>query len=136
MRVVPNSHHKTALPHKFTDSPQNALARGQEISVEVDESEADDLVLSPGEFSLHHPSIIHGSRPNTSTMPRIGIALRYIPAQVRQHVTDPLAMLVRGNDTYSHFDLIPPPTSSDLDEIARLRKNCVRRVYGNLSSVE
>ena len=136
MRVVPNSHHQTDLPHKFTDSPQNALARGQEISVEVDESEADDLVLSPGEFSLHHPSIIHGSRPNTSTMPRIGIALRYIPAQVRQHVTDPLAMLVRGNDTYSHFDLIPPPTSSDLDEIARLRKNCVRRVYGNLSSVE
>ena len=136
MRVVPNSHHKTDLPHELTDSPQNALARGQEISVEVDESAAVDLVLAPGEFSLHHPSIIHGSRPNTSTIPRIGIALRYIPAQVRQHVDDPLAMLVRGNDAYSHFNLIPPPASSDLDEIARLRQTCVERVYGNLSSVE
>ena len=40
------------------------LSRGQEIEVEVNEDEAVDIVLQPGEMSLHHVKLIHGSNAN------------------------------------------------------------------------
>ena len=43
------------------------------------------------------------------------VALRYIPTHVRQTKVRDSAMLVRGVDTYHHFDPEPRPRS-DLDE--------------------
>lgn len=76
---------------------------------------AADIVLQPGEMSLHHVLIVHGSRPNASADRRIGYAIRYIPTRVRQ-VAGPRdsATLVRGRDAFGHFDLEPPP-AADLD---------------------
>ena len=75
------------------------------IMVEVDESQAVELPLQPGEMSLHHVRLIHGSEPNPSGKRRIGFAIRYLPTYVRQAVGGrDSAMLVRGVDTYGHFD--------------------------------
>ena len=41
-------------------------------------------MLQPGEMSLHHVLIVHGSEPNTRRSPRIGFAIRYVPTDVRQ----------------------------------------------------
>src|SRR5712692_4073503 len=60
MRVVPGSH-RTPVPHA-----DNLHTRGQEVMVEVDESQAVDIVLQPGEMSLHHVLIVHGSGANPS----------------------------------------------------------------------
>jgi hypothetical protein len=109
MRVVPGSHRRQA-PHVDTFHPDNLLSRGQEIAVDVDERQAADIVLQAGEMSLHHVLIVHGSRPNTSGDRRIGFAIRYVPTRVRQlsDVRDS-ATLVRGRDTFGHFDLEPRP---------------------------
>ena len=114
MRVIPGSHLGQAA-HVDTFHPDNLLSRGQEIAVDVDEAEAADIVLEPGEMSLHHVLIVHGSAPNASADRRIGYAIRYIPTRVRQ-VAGPRdsATLVRGQDAYRHFDLEPPP-GADLD---------------------
>src|SRR5215472_18670298 len=72
--------------------------RGQEIVVEVDHSKAVRLDLEPGEISLHHVRLVHGSRPNTSDDRRIGFAIRYIPTYLRQLFGDDSASLVRGED--------------------------------------
>lgn len=110
MRVVPGSHKAGMLPQTDTYDPENALSRGQEIAVEVEESEAIGLILQPGEMSLHHIGIVHGSKVNTSGQPRIGIAVRYItPEVVQDQVEHPLAMLVRGSDDSNHFEHLPPP---------------------------
>lgn len=114
MQVIPGSHRSQA-PHVDTFHPANLLSRGQEIAVEVDEGQAADIVLEPGEMSLHHVLIVHGSRANTSSDRRIGYAIRYIPTRVRQ-VAGPRdsATLVRGHDAFGHFDLEPAP-AADLD---------------------
>lgn len=114
MRVIPGSHRSQAA-HVDTFHPDNLLSRGQEIAVDVDEDEAADIVLEPGEMSLHHVLIVHGSRPNPSADRRIGYAIRYIPTRVRQ-LAGPRdsATLVRGRDAFGHFDLEPPP-AADLD---------------------
>jgi chlorinating enzyme len=108
MRVVPGSQAK-AFEHRDTFHKDNLLTRGQEISVEVDEDQAADITLEPGEMSLHHVGIVHGSDPNTSDIPRIGFAVRYIASHVRQTGGRTTATLALGEDTHGHFDLEPRP---------------------------
>jgi len=117
MRVMPGTHTKEQIPHVDTFHRDNLLSRGQEIAVDVDEMQAVDVLLAPGEFSLHHIKLVHGSAPNRSADRRIGYALRYIPTHVRQTKVRDSAMLVRGVDTYRHFDPEPRPRQ-DLDEAA------------------
>ena len=109
MRVIPGTH-GDQVGHRDTYNKDNLLTRGQEIAVEVDESKAVDLVLEPGEMSLHHVRLFHGSEPNRSDDRRIGYAIRYIPTTVRQ-VIGPKdgATLVRGVDRFHHFEHEPSP---------------------------
>ena len=118
MQVIPGSHKIDQLPHVDTFHKDNLLSRGQEIAVEVDRSKAVGLALHPGEISLHHIKLVHGSDANRSNDRRIGLAIRYIPTYVRQTKVRDSAMLVRGTDKYHHFDAEPRP-QADLDEGAR-----------------
>jgi ectoine hydroxylase-related dioxygenase (phytanoyl-CoA dioxygenase family) len=112
MRVVPGTHTLQQLPHRETFAADNLLSRGQEIAVDVDPSKAVDIVLAPGQMSLHHVLLVHGSEPNSSDHRRIGFAIRYVPTYVRQltGVRDS-ATLVRGTDEYDNFVLEPAPVS-------------------------
>jgi non-heme Fe2+,alpha-ketoglutarate-dependent halogenase len=112
MRVVPGSQ-KQKLAHCDTFAEDNLLSRGQEIEVLVDDAQALDVVLAPGEMSLHHVQIVHGSEPNNSDIRRIGFAIRYLPAHVHQanRETRGTATLVHGVDNYGHFDLEHAPQS-------------------------
>ena len=114
MRVLPGSHRGPALKQRDTFAPDNALSRGQEIEVTVDEAQTVDLALEPGQMSMHHLWIVHGSDANRSDVPRVGLAIRYVAAQVRQRDgSRPLAMLVRGENRHGHFTLAERPTRND-----------------------
>jgi non-heme Fe2+,alpha-ketoglutarate-dependent halogenase len=132
MQVMPGTHTGGQLPHTDTFDEANALARGQEIAVEVDDANAVTLTLEPGEMSLHHIGVVHGSKPNRSKEPRIGFAVRYIAAEVRQDASDPMAILVRGEARHGGFELLDPPATSDPAGIDARRKEIIARMYGNL----
>jgi len=117
MKFWPGSHLRNQLEHRDTFAHDNLLSRGQEIAVDVPEGEGIDVPLKAGEMSLHHVLLVHGSGPNTTGDRRIGFAIRYIPPHVRQLKVRDSAMLVRGKDSYGHFDLEPEPRR-DLDEAA------------------
>ena len=105
MRVIPGSHMLEQVAHRDTFSPDNLLSRGQEVMVDVDERQAVMMPLRAGEMSLHHVRLIHGSDPNPWDLRRIGFAIRYIPTTVRQVAgSHDHATLVRGVDTYGHFE--------------------------------
>ena len=112
LRVVPGTQNRDQLAHRDTFASHNMLSRGQEVAVDVDATQAVSIVLQPGEFSLHHVRIVHGSEPNRADWPRVGFAIRYIPTDIRQlsEVRDS-ATLVRGHDAFGHFDLEPAPKS-------------------------
>jgi hypothetical protein len=78
------------------------------------------MALPAGSFSLHHELAVHRSAPNRAAHRRVGIGLNYLPTHVR--VNSPIrlnAMLVRGRDSYGHFDLIdPPPAERDAAALA------------------
>lgn len=109
MKVIPGTHLADQIPHRDTYSENNLLTRGQEVAVEVDQSQAVSCNLQPGEMSLHHVRLIHGSEANTSPRRRIGFAIRYIPTYVRQVEGADSATLVRGVDTFNTFEHEPQP---------------------------
>ena len=134
MRVIPGSHKRTHLPQRDTFNEDSALTRGQEISVEVDETKAVDFVLQPGQISLHHLWIVHGSKANLSDIPRIGLAVRYVSTRVKQEGSDvPFAMLVRGHDAYGHFRLNDRPTRNDGMAGEGMHGEVLQRVYAGIA---
>lgn len=110
MRVIPGSHKRGLLSHADSRDDSNMLFRGERIAA-VDESLAEDLVLRPGEMSLHHSTLIHGSNPNASDEPRIGFIVRFVTSRIRGRER-PL-MRVRGDADCAHLSLAPPPAEAD-----------------------
>jgi ectoine hydroxylase-related dioxygenase (phytanoyl-CoA dioxygenase family) len=115
MRVAAGTHLIEQLPHQDTFAANNLLTRGQEVMVDVDPARIVNIELQPGEFSLHHVRIVHGSDPNNADYRRLGFAIRYVPTYLKQ-IAGPRdsAVLVRGVDNYHHFDYEPRPRA-DLD---------------------
>ena len=115
MEVIPGTHLLSQVPHRDTFAKDNMLTRGQEVAVEVDATKAVTIELKPGEMSLHHVLLVHGSAPNPSDVRRIGFAARYIPTSVKQLSGErDSATLVRGTDVHGHFEPEPRATR-DLD---------------------
>ena len=114
MGFIPGTHTRDQIPHRDTFAKNNLLTRGQEVAVDVNESEAVTIELQPGEMSLHHVRLVHGSPPNPSNDRRIGFAIRYIPTSVAQVAGDDSATLVRGIDRFNHFQDEPRP-ATDMD---------------------
>jgi hypothetical protein len=120
MQVVPGTH-RAQVEHVDTFADANLLSRGQEVRVEVRPEEVVPVVLQPGQMSLHHVLIFHGSEPNTADCRRVGFAIRYIPTHVRQlNAPRESATLVRGVDRHGYFDLESAP-EADMhpDAVAR-----------------
>jgi ectoine hydroxylase-related dioxygenase (phytanoyl-CoA dioxygenase family) len=84
VKIVPGSHKNVIEDMRSTDA--NDLF-GSEISVDVDEETAVDMVLQPGDVEVHHPLLFHGSTANTSPNRRAGLTIRYIPTSTR--ITSP-----------------------------------------------
>jgi len=128
MRVVPGTHKLDVVAHRDTFGANNMLSRGQEVAVDVDEAQAVNIVLKPGEMSLHHTKIVHGSNANLSARPRQGFAIRYIAPTVRQAKgAEDSVMLVRGQDRFRHFQYDPEPAADyDVDALPAYEAICAR----------
>ena len=110
MRVIPGSHARGRLPHARTAADEdNMLANGMEVASGADEGRASDVSLAPGQMSLHHIYLVHGSRPNLSDRERVGYAVRYIATEEKQALPHHAAVLARGRDDYGHYELSGGP---------------------------
>ena len=125
MSMIPGSHHKDIQPHQDTYGADNILTRGQEVT-NVDASLAVDLILKPGQMSLHHAMTIHGSQPNQSQdKRRIGFALQsFMPAGARQTIGHNNWSPARGNCTQGgHHYLARPKYDMDTHGITARDKS-------------
>lgn len=109
LKVVPKSHELGQLAHVNTHAADNMLFFGQTAELDIDPAQVVDLELDPGQMSLHHMAIVHGSQPNASDTPRMGVVLRFMAPWVRQTKGPDSATLVRGSDRFGHFEHEPRP---------------------------
>lgn len=116
MRFVAGSHKQQIVPHVDSFAENNLLSRGQEIAVEVDDAQAENVVLDTGQASLHHGHLFHSSHPNGTDDRRIGVAIRYITPSMKQKTGDrSLVAHVSGEDRFDHFTVAPSPEGRLLD---------------------
>ncbi len=113
VRVLPRTHLGEGFVHTETHAADNLLARGQSIEG-TDDSNAVDMALKAGQFSLHHERLVHGSAPNTSDGRRLGMSFTFLPTRVRCLIEGRTAMLMRGGDEYGHWGADREP-ERDLD---------------------
>jgi hypothetical protein len=109
MRVLPGTHTGGIRKHVETRHEDNMLSRGQSVE-DLDPSIAREVLLEPGEFSLHHGVALHSSEPNLSDDRRIGFAWMVIPTYVRSTLGRRRATLMSGEDRHKHWDHDPIPT--------------------------
>lgn len=111
MRFVTGSHRNGQVTHNDTYGLDNLLSRGQEIAVDYDPADEVAVELDPGEMSLHHGHMFHGSGPNRTDTRRLGLVIRYVTPAVEQAVaTRDYGLLVRGANRTSSLITVAPPT--------------------------
>ena len=117
MRILVGSHLGPDLRHEDTYHDDNMLTRGQSIAG-IDETKAVNLELQTGECVAFAFRIAHASHLNSSDERRIGLAIRYLPPDARQTITEKdSAALVRGEDRFGYFEHEPRPCE-DFDPVA------------------
>jgi len=102
MRMVPGTHTAPLVEHVDTYGEDNMLTRGQTVP-DVDEDVTVPVPLKPGQLSLHHPRVVHGSGPNRSAERRVGFAIQsYISPAVEQVIGKIWVQTARGTDYGGH----------------------------------
>ena len=112
MYMWPESHLEGQRDHVDTYGEDNLLTRGQTV-MDVPEDKIVPVELRPGQLSVHHPWVVHGSGHNVSNQRRVGFAIQsYIGPEVEQQLGKTYAQLARGHDDYNHHFLVPRASGS------------------------
>lgn len=109
MRVIPRTHTLDLQAMQERSDVENVLGSAIDTRF-VDETQAVDVILAPGDVSIHHPNIVHGSEANQSANWRMGLTLRYIPTSTR--ITKPdtgCPFLLRGDAVAGVNHYLPRP---------------------------
>ena len=97
MRVIPGSHRQGIVSHlPFSDDTNMLKNRGVEVKISPSKNQIREIVLKPGEMSLHDGSLIHQSNPNQTMQKRIGFIVRFVTPLLKNISGSPL-LQVRGN---------------------------------------
>ncbi|MEE2957499.1 MAG: phytanoyl-CoA dioxygenase family protein [Actinomycetota bacterium] len=119
--MVSGSHREGIHPHEDRFAPDNILTRGQEVSG-VDVDAAVDVELRPGQISLHHPWLVHGSRPNRTEGRRVGVAFQaYVGAELRPERGEHHVIAVGDQPVDPAFKVVPRPDAVMTNEGRRIR---------------
>lgn len=104
MRVIEGSHRLGPRGHDERPGPENLLWGGLTFGEAVDEARARDLVLQPGQMSLHQSNLVHGSEPNRTSEVRVGFIVRFVTPAYRE--TRGPMLRARGGEACEHLDWI------------------------------
>lgn len=131
MSMIPGSHRGEVKSHLETFHDDNILTRGQAIQ-DIDASVAVDLILQPGQMSLHHCKVIHGSQPNRSRQRRSGFAIQgYMPAGARQYLGANYWLPIRGSFMQPDFIELGRP-AADMDPAAIAERQRVNENWADI----
>jgi len=120
MQFALGTHKLRLVAHDNTYAADNMLSHGQTARIDLSAYTLVDDVLAPGEMSLHHALLAHGSGPNTTDAPRVGICIRYLPGRIATTDGPPVsAMVVRGRHDGNLTLETPPATDLSGEAIAQ-----------------
>jgi chlorinating enzyme len=104
MRFIAGSHKQRELYRHHQTDRENLVLNLELDADQFDESKAVNVVLEPGQMSLHDVRLIHGSLANPSQSRRAALIMRYMPAT--SHYDRSLTSSRRDN---SPFNILHQP---------------------------
>jgi ectoine hydroxylase-related dioxygenase (phytanoyl-CoA dioxygenase family) len=104
MRFIAGSHKQRELYRHHQTDRENLVLNLELDADQFDESKAVNVVLEPGQMSLHDVRLIHGSLANNSGHRRAALIMRYMPAT--SHYDRSLVSARRDN---SPFNILHQP---------------------------
>jgi non-haem Fe2+, alpha-ketoglutarate-dependent halogenase len=133
MTMVSGTHQDGIQKHDDTFHENNILTRGQKIT-DIDESKKVDLILKPGQMSLHHARTIHGSQPNLSQQRRIGFTIQgYMRSGTKQVLGANYWQPTRGNPQHPDMIALKRPehdmSTSGIAEREKVNQNWADILY-------
>ena len=81
LKMIPGSHLLPLQKLKLTEEVPNMLF--SKTDYQVNPEEAVDIILEPGDVSVHNPFIIHGSEANNSPNRRCGLDMGFIKTSTK-----------------------------------------------------
>ena len=136
MKFFKSSHEGGQVPHvEETSTTDNLLSRGQFIENPPHEKPL-PIQLRGGQATLHHFHMIHQSGHNLSDSNRIGLAVRYMAASVKQtgKIRESVT-LISGQHEHDGFDLEPIlpsfPSKEDVRRGKEAHADAMRREAAN-----
>ena len=122
MRMWSGSHKDNLKEHDQKFNEGNLLTRGQTVN-NVPKENTKPLILSAGQMSLHHPTVVHGSELNKSDDRRIGFVIQsYIGTNVKQVLGRNSVQLARGKDNFNFHEKIKRTKSLMNKDDIKLKK--------------
>jgi non-haem Fe2+, alpha-ketoglutarate-dependent halogenase len=98
--------------------------------------DAVDVLLRPGEMSLHNSHVLHGSGPNRSQEKRVGFVVRFITPETRPLAGHPPVILARGTDRLNHFRVFDSPTEGNSKRaLAQMKESAALHLEGMLQNL-
>lgn len=112
LRVVPRSHRLGLVPHADFPNPDNLTTQGATAQVPI--TGPHDVVMRPGEMSLHHPLMLHASNPNRTAEARIGFSATYSTPALTSSRT--AVAWVRGDGPRDCFRIVERPVERSIED--------------------
>ena len=129
--AIPGTHQTGIVQHEDTFGEENILTRGQQVK-NIDKSQAVNFELRPGQMSLHHPWLVHGSLPNRSKQRRIGIAMQsYLGSDVRPVYGEHHVMHIQGSSITPEFIQAPYP-KNECDEDGFIAREAANKAFSDV----
>lgn len=106
MRFSRGSHREGIREHGYPDEHKS---RGEQILTGIDPGTEVDVMLRPGQASMHDLVLAHSSGVNVDTADRVNFAVDFLTPRIRPLGPADSALLVRGVDRTGHFEQESPP---------------------------
>jgi ectoine hydroxylase-related dioxygenase (phytanoyl-CoA dioxygenase family) len=110
LRIIPGTH-KAKVAHRELDDATSAFGQGIDGTL-IDENQAIDVEMTPGQITFFNERTFHGSNRNTSNIARVAFSVRYTTPAVKFKIdqwsgVDRIkTFLVTGEDRYHLNDSI------------------------------
>jgi hypothetical protein len=131
MRAVPG-----LARGELRSSDQSPGRPPQQAALDVNKEGVVDVLLGPGEMSLHDADILHGSAPNRSDEKRVGFVIRFVTPEARPLAGRPPVVLVRGADRRNHFHVVDPPAETNGERaLAGMRESAALHLEAMLQNL-
>lgn len=115
MQVIPGSHLHGQIPFRYGEADNNSPMYQTVENAEGYGDPPVNIELKAGQISIHSDLLLHSSPHNNSLKRRCGLAIRYIPPEVRLVDVDQVAkaILCRGRNMSENWTISGRPDPSE-----------------------